>query len=236
MVSYKTWLGRVVGQAFREAHKRTWNKYSTEGDGGYIGYATKKFINFPFEALQSMLISVYNKFYWITADLINQMGCNIGDQAMSKIDETLKTAKDYAMSKVNEARAYIQTNLVKPLEDKIKLLEPKVNDVIERIKTAETKIKGALGQIDQALSDVKKLDAEVDSVVVKVNATIVKMNDAIKNFDAKLGTFEGRIADANNLLDQHTNKLTELFDRVRRLEEERRQLLKIPSIREVLGL
>jgi len=218
MVSYKTWLGRVVGQAFREAHKRTWNKYSTEGDGGYIGYATKKLINFPFEALQSMLIKMYNKFYWITADLINQMGCNIGDHAMGQIDNALEKAYAEIKTKVAEAQKYIEDNMIKPLQAKIKELEPYVDDLLDRVKSAETTIAKAKNQIDEALSDVSNLKTNVASLNQNVNNVKAKVDQTISDFQNRMKKLEIRIGDANYSIEQHGLNIKDLYDRVKTLE------------------
>lgn len=214
MVTYKSWLGKVVGAQFRELWKRFWNKYTEQGDGGYIGYATKKLVNFPFEALQDMLINVYNKFYWLTADLIHQMGCNIGDNSMSKIDQTLDTALSQIKTQVQKAKEYIHYELIKPIENKLKEIEPHVNDLIDRVEDAETTIKNAENRINEALTDVANLNKYVKDLSGRFNSLSTKVEDTFRNIDSKINKFNVEIGDFEASINNMKNTITDFQSRI----------------------
>ena len=218
MVTYTSWLGGIVGKNFREMWKRFWNKYQTEGDGGYIGYATKKLINFPFEALQDMLIGMYNKFYWLTADFINQIGCNIGDSAMGKIDDALDEAKAKIEAKIAEAKTYIQDNFITPLEKKLEELKPLVDAINSKITEAENTLNKMKAKLNDAMTQVSNITAKVKNLNINVNTIKAQVDETIRSFNAKIGKLEIRIGDANTSITEHTDSIKDLYDRVKDLE------------------
>lgn len=197
-ITYKSWLGRVVGKAFRETWKRFWNKDTRDNDGGIIGSATRKFIVFPFEGLEPVFIDIYNRFYWLTADLINQMGCNIGDSAMGKIDDSLKQAKDYAMAKVEETRKQIQDNLIAPIKRTIENdLKPRLKELGINIDTMETDVRNAMSEVGNMKNTLSRFNNDIENFKSKIGAFDSKLGDLstrANNLDAQLKTLQQNVA------------------------------------------
>ncbi|MBA7493431.1 hypothetical protein ES702_03989 [subsurface metagenome] len=149
--------------------------------------------------------------------------------------------------KVDEAKAYINNNLINPLKNQINNeVVPAINDALAKIRTAEATIRDAQVSINEALADVVNLDRSVTSLNTQVKDARTKIDAAIsdfdtkirdvnkaitdanwsigylktqiKNFTDKMNTLDTRIKEATNIVDGHTIDIKDLWDSVQALQ------------------
>lgn len=94
-----------------------------------------------------------------------------------------------------------------------------------------------MGQINEAKKKIETelinpIRAKLRPIEVRVGQMMYRVADAEK----RVKEFQDRINDAFDNLKTHTDYIEELFSRVKALEEERADLLKIPQIREWLKI
>ena len=192
---------------------------------------------FPLTEVQKAFISLfkshYNSKYTQVYDEWALQACKSFEVLEGQVNNVLGQIK----GKVDEAKAYIDANLIKPIRDKINNevlpqlnavlsriasaetsvrdilnkvnseLEPMVKDVSSRIKSAETSVRDAQTKINNALSDITKLDSSITSLDAKV-----------RNATSQLENFATRLGEADKALRNHEIDIKELFERVRTLE------------------
>lgn len=156
---------------------------------------------------------------------------------------------DQIKGKVEEAKAYIEANLINPMKNKINNeVVPAINDALNRVRTAEATIRNAQVSISEALADVANLDRSVASLNTQVKdartkineiisdfntkirnvneqikdaqISIASLNSQIKDFTNKMNILDGRIRDATNIIDGHTIDIKDLWDSVRALQRD----------------
>lgn len=159
--------------------------------------------------------SHYKKNYVYVYDDWALQACKQFEQLEGQIAGVI----DQIKRQVDEARRYIETNLINPIKDKInRELVPRINNLLSRVKTAESTIRDAQNRVTEALNDVARLDDTVKFLNDKVNSTKTELDQAISDFQSKMNKLDLRLGDANSFLADHEKRIKELFNRVNALE------------------
>jgi len=190
--------------------------------------------------LDNILINIfrnhYNSKYTQVYDEWALQACKSFEVLEGQINNVLGQIK----GQVDEAKAYIDANLIKPIRDKINNeVLPQVNNVLSRISSAETTIRKAQISINEALADVANLDrivgslntevknarSKIDSAISDFNikirnaneqirdatTSITSLNGQIKDFTDKMNTLDKRIRDATSIVDGHTIDIKDIW-------------------------
>ena len=153
---------------------------------------------FPLNIVQSTFISVfrahYNNKYTEVYDDWCLQACKSFEVLEGQIGNVLGEIK----GQVDEAKAYINNNLINPLRAKINEILPTVNDAVNRVRNVEAKIRDAQVNITDALTDVANLDRIVGSLNTQVKDARTKINAAISDFNTKMRNVDEQIRDATS--------------------------------------
>jgi len=176
---------------------------------------------FPLTEVQKALISLfkshYNNKYTQVYDDWALQACKSFEVLEGQISNVLGQIK----GKVEEAKAYIEANLINPLKDKINSeVVPAINDALNRVRTAEATIRDAKVSINEALADVVNLDRTVTSLNGQVKNIQSKINATVSDFNNKMNILDGRIRDATSIVDGHTIDIKDLWASVRALQRD----------------
>jgi len=174
---------------------------------------------FPLSVVQSVFISLfrshYNSKYTQVYDEWALQACKSFEILEGQINNVLGQIQ----GKVDEAKAYIEKNLINPIKNKINNeILPAVNDAISRVRTAEATIRDAKVSVNEALADVANLDRTVASLNTQVKNIQSKVTATVTDFNNKMNTLDARIRDATSIVDGHTIDIKDLWSRVNRLE------------------
>lgn len=203
---FSHWIG--VTHHFLE-HKRL------EAWHGFIGTLP----DFPFGPLRGLLQAIIDHIYDRMAFRAYIKGCDFGARIEKGLLDVYNKAKKRISDAITEARTKIERELINPIKNKIKTeIEPKVTDLLNRIRSAETTIKDAENRINEALTDVANLKNNVASINKQVNDVRAKVDQTVRDFNSKVNDVNSRLASAKAKVDEHTKDITDLFERIKKLE------------------
>ena len=209
----KTELGRICGDGFilfwrdfRDGFKKGID--DSLGNIPVIGGALKA----PFKAVVDII-------YALTWRAIMFLGIRIGDSAYAQIFGRAEEEIDKVIGMLEEAKTKIERELINPIRNKIRTeIEPAVNNLLSRVKSAETTITDAEARINEALTDVANLKDNVASLNKQVNDVRAKVDQTISDFQSRTNKLDIGLGGANIKLGEHTKDITDLFERVKKLE------------------
>jgi len=202
---------------------------------------------FPLNYIQDGLINIFKSHYNAKCTQVYDDWCLQACKTFEVLEGQVNNVLGQIKGQVDEAKAYIQKNLIDPLQAKINNeVVPAINDVIGRVKTAEATIRDAQVSISEALADVGNLDrtvssmntqvkniqSKVNEIIADVNSrmrtldeqirdaqsNIGSLNSQIKDFTDKMSTLDQRIRDATNIVDGHTIDIKDIWASIQALQ------------------
>jgi len=184
--TYDTPIGKMMGHLAEILEWLRWESYATQIDAIFPDW-------WPLGSVQSFLIDIckacYNALYQKAYDNGADKGNEINNQVMGWVDD----AKRKAESMVNDAKNYIETNLIAPIRNQINnQISPALKDAQARINTLKT--------------NVDNFASRLNTFQTKLNS----MDDTLKTFDSKLQSYATRLSSLNKELDNFKAQLTQI--------------------------
>ena len=202
---------------------------------------------FPLTEVQKAIIALFKSHYNSKYTHVYDDWCLQACKTFETLEGQVNNVLGQIQGKVDEAKAYINNNLINPLKAKINSeVVPAINDALGRVRTAEATIRDAKVSITEALADVVNLDrsvtslngqvkdarSKIDSAISDFNtkirnvdeqirdatSSIGSLNDRVKDFTNKMNVLDARIRDATNIVDGHTIDIKDLWASVRALQ------------------
>ena len=255
-----TWLGDILSDVFIKAWRKMWHTWEKDGDGGAFGKFTGAMLPEypPFEQIEHALRGASVRFNDATWSLIGGMGRQIGDKTIGKIDEGVNKAIADAKAKVEEARRYIETNLIAPMNSKIEDAKAKLKTLGIDVDSLDISVKGALNDVSnmdtkiaQFKSDIEAFGSKLDSFdtrlttlneeeerikskVSQFNIYVAKFNSKLNSFDSRLTNLNSSASDLETAMSKAKNEIESLKERVRALEGKAKEGLpevKLPELK-----
>jgi len=175
---------------------------------------------FPLTEVQKAFISIfkshYNSKYTQVYDEWALQACKSFEVLEGQINNVLGQIK----GQVDEAKAYINNNLINPLKNKINSeVVPAINDALGRVRTAEATIRNAQVSITEALADVANLDRTVASLNTQVKDARTKINEIISDFNTKIRNVNEQIRDATSSIGSLNTQIKDFTDKMSTLDQ-----------------
>ncbi len=178
---------------------------------------------FPLNVVQDVFTKIFRNHYNAKYTEVYDDWCLQGCKTFETLEGQISNVLGQIKGKVEEARAYIEANLINPLKDKINSeVVPAINNALLRVRSAEATIRDAKVSIEEALADVVNLDRTVASLNTQVKDARTKIDAAISNFNAKIRAVDEQIRDAtssvaslNSQIKDFTNRMNLLDARIR---------------------
>lgn len=179
-----TALGKVLGYLAEALEYLRWENYASVIDFVFPDW-------FPVNIVQGALIDVCKRVYNDIYQQAYNNGADRGNDLNKQVLGWVEEAKKKALADLDNAKKYIETNLINPIKTKIdKEIMPLVNDAQAKVKAFATDIK--------TMQD--KLAKEIDP--------------AIKNAQASLKTFQDELTKFKTDMTALTNTLSSLDNKV----------------------
>ena len=252
-----TWLGDILSNAFIDLWRKLWHTWEKDGDGGAFGKFTGAMLPEypPFEQIEHALRGASVRFNDATWQLIGGIGRQIGDKTVGKIDEGVNKAIADAKAKVDEARRYIETNLIAPMKTTIEDAKAKLQKLGIDMDSLDIELSKGMhqivimqGHIGTFKSNIDAFASEIDSFRSKLTtlneeekALKVEVSDiqaSISSFSSKLDSFDSRLTDLNSLasdletaMSKAKNEIESVKERVRALEEKKEVPKLLPELK-----
>jgi len=202
---------------------------------------------YPLTEIQKAIIGLFRGHYASKSTDVYDEWCLQACKSFEVLEGQVNDVLGQIKGQVDEAKAYINNNLINPLKAKINNeVVPAINDALDKVRTAEADIRNAQVSITDALADVVNLDRSVTSLNTQVNNARTKIDSAIsdfntkirnvqtqlnkadygitylskqlKDFTDKMNTLDARIKEATSIVDDHTIDIKDLWDSVQALQ------------------
>lgn len=124
-------IGKVMGHLSEILEYLRWEGYAGIVDGLF------PIDIFPLDIVQNTLIELCRLLYGLLYQQAYNKGADRGNEINKQIMGWLDDVKNQAFAKVDEAKAYIENNLVKPIERKLEVANSKLDELNKVIDTAK---------------------------------------------------------------------------------------------------
>lgn len=173
---------------------------------------------FPLTEVQKAIIALFKSHYNSKYTHVYDDWCLQACKTFETLEGQVNNVLGQIQGKVDEAKAYIEKNLINPVKNKINSeVVPAINDALGRVRTAEATIRDAKVSITEALADVVNLDRTVTSLNGQVKNLQSKIDSTFSDFNSKMSKLDGQIRDATSIVDSHTIDIKDLWNRVNQL-------------------
>ena len=180
---YKHELGHVTGDALLLAYREVHASIDDAIDDAFKG-------GFPIDIVRGALKALNDLAYGLTWRAVTKSGVRIGDQSYDMIFGRAEEEINKVIGMIDETKAKIERELIKPIRDKIRTeIEPAVDDLLSRVKTAEATVGKIEDRIDDARRDLEKHTGDIKELFDRVK------------------TLEGKTTEQGNLLDWFKGKI-----------------------------
>jgi len=162
----KTPIGRVMG------YLALWQAYN-DCESKCALISALWFLNFyPFDQLKNLLMDILGRryFYDNYQHIYNRAGWK-GDEINNQIIGWLDDLRKQAEAKVNEAKAWIETNLINPIKSQIdNNITPALNDAKNKLAKFETDLKNATTSLDALNKQIVDINTVIEDLKKRVTA------------------------------------------------------------------
>jgi len=174
---------------------------------------------YPLTEIQKAFISIFKSHYNAKYIDVYDDWCLQGCKTFEVLEGQVNNVLGQIKGQVDEAKAYIQKNLIDPLKNKINNeILPAVNDAVSRVRTAEATIRDAQVSINEALADVVNLDRTVASLNTQVKDARTKINEVISDFNTKIRNVDEQIRDATSSIGSLNSQIKDFTDKMNTLD------------------
>jgi len=142
---------------------------------------------FPFNTVQGVMQSVIDYTYDSQAENHYNKGVDMGRQLIAKANEIVNWAQNQITATVEQAKAYIQNNLINPITNTIDSninpaladAKSKINNLLSQLSGFDTRVQNLIGNMDA-----------LDTRVIDLNSLCTDFDKAIKNIKERLAVLE----------------------------------------------
>jgi prefoldin subunit 5 len=207
--SYDTPIGKVMGYLANILEWLRWENYAAQIDAIFPDW-------WPMGSVQGFLIDIckacYNALYQKAYDNGADKGNEINSQIMGWVDD----AKRRAESLVNDAKAYVENNLIAPIRNQINnQITPALNDARAQISKFKSDIDNMANRINQFQTSLNSMDGTIKNFDMKLQSFNAKLSDLTRQAD----NLNAQISQINKTISDFKTQIKNLDERVKRLEQ-----------------
>jgi phage shock protein A len=181
---------------------------------------------FPFGSVQDFLMGVVKGVY----DRTKWRAYDGGTEKARKIEDGLTDIYNQAQAKIQteieNAKQYINTNLIDPVRQKANQIESSLKDAQSKLGNLSSTIDNLNGQINTMKSNITTFESQIKTFDTK----LASFNSKLSSLDSTASNLQTQLTNAQAQLNQYKTLIDDLDRRVKALEQKSSLSLTLPKL------